>query len=153
MVHFKERHCSTIITIILLEYNVTLKCSPVFTLQWRHNEHYGVSNRQPHDCILNRLFKAQIKEIIKAPHHWQVTGEFPNKWPVTRKILPFDDVIIEFSLVGQRKQISRTPRYIRYILLNLSRIALPENENMKIIKLLYVSTDDFNYQKANCISI
>ena len=30
-------------------------------LQWRHNERDGVSNQQPHDCWLNRLFKAQIK--------------------------------------------------------------------------------------------
>ena len=37
------------------------------SLQWRHNERDGVSNQQPHDCLLNRLFKAQIKENIKAP--------------------------------------------------------------------------------------
>ena len=30
------------------------KCS----LQGRHNERDGVSNHQPHDCLLNRLFKA-----------------------------------------------------------------------------------------------
>ena len=46
-------------------------------LQWRHNEHDGVT----HDCLLNRIFKAQIKENIKAPCHWPydslVTGEFP----------------------------------------------------------------------------
>ena len=35
-------------------------------LQRRHNEHDGVSNHQPHDCLLNRLFKAQMKENIKA---------------------------------------------------------------------------------------
>ena len=26
------------------------------TLRWRHNGHDGVSNHQPHDCLLNRLF-------------------------------------------------------------------------------------------------
>ena len=41
-----------------------------FTLEWRHNERDGVSNHQPHDCLLNRLFKAQIKENIKAVRHW-----------------------------------------------------------------------------------
>ena len=30
-------------------------------LLWRHNEHEGVSNHQPHDGLFNRLFKAQIK--------------------------------------------------------------------------------------------
>ena len=45
------------------------------TLQWRHNEHDGVSNHQPHDCLLNRLFKAQIKRDQKP-----MTGKFPAQW-------------------------------------------------------------------------
>ena len=71
------------------------------SLQWRHNERYGVSNHQHHDCLLNRLFKAQIKENMKASRHWPLCGEFngdrwipPHKRPVTRKMFPFDDVII-----------------------------------------------------------
>ena len=49
------------------------------TLQRRHNERDGVSNHQPHECLLNRLFKAHMKQNIKAPRHWPspVTGEFP----------------------------------------------------------------------------
>ena len=39
------------------------------TLQWRHNERDGVWNHQPHDCLLILLFKAQMKENIKAPYH------------------------------------------------------------------------------------
>ena len=27
------------------------------SIQWRHNERECVSNHQPHDCLLNRLFK------------------------------------------------------------------------------------------------
>ena len=71
------------------------------TIQWRHNERDGDSNHRPHDCLLNRLFKTQIKENIKAPSHWPLWGEFtgwsvnsPHKGPVTRKMFPFDDVII-----------------------------------------------------------
>ena len=64
-----------------------LLCGPS---QWRD----GVSNHQPHVC----LFKAQIKENIKAPCHWllwgEFAGEFPAQMPVTRKIFPFDDVIM-----------------------------------------------------------
>ena len=49
-------------------------------LQWRHNEHDGVSNHQPHDCLLNRSFKAQIKEN-KVPCHWPLLGEFTgDQW-------------------------------------------------------------------------
>ena len=46
------------------------------TIQWRYNEREGVSNHQLHDCLFNRLFKAQIKENTKAPRHWPLCGEF-----------------------------------------------------------------------------
>ena len=41
--------------------NDTHKADMRKTLQWRHNERDGVSNHQPHDCLLNRIFKTQIK--------------------------------------------------------------------------------------------
>ena len=55
-------------------------------LQWCHNEHDGISNHQPHNCLLNRLFKAQIKENIKALCHWPLWGEFTSdRWiPLTK---------------------------------------------------------------------
>ena len=34
---------------------------PCIPLRWRHNEHDGVSNHQPHDCLLNRLFGLRSK--------------------------------------------------------------------------------------------
>ena len=49
----------------------------LWTSQWCHNECDGVSNHQPHEC----LFKAQIKENIKAPCHWPLWGEFTgDRW-------------------------------------------------------------------------
>ena len=48
-----------------------------------HDERDGVSNHQPHDCLLNYLFKAHIKEISKlritglCAGNSPVTGEFP----------------------------------------------------------------------------
>ena len=57
---------------------------PTCTLQWHHNESAGVSNHQPHDCLLNCLFKAQIKENIKAPRHWPLCGEFTGDRWITR---------------------------------------------------------------------
>ena len=35
------------------------------SLQWRHNGHYGVSNHQPRDCLLNRLFRRRSKKTSK----------------------------------------------------------------------------------------
>ena len=52
-------------------------------LKWRHNERDGVSNHEPHDCLLNSLFKAKIKETSKlratglCEGNSPVTGEFP----------------------------------------------------------------------------
>ena len=48
------------------------------TLEWRHNGRDGVSNHQPRDCLLNRLFKAQIKQhqssaslaFVRRIHRW-----------------------------------------------------------------------------------
>ena len=51
---------------------VTPKCSYVYkiSLQWRHNELAGVSNHQPHDCLLNRLSRRRSKKTSKL----RVTG-------------------------------------------------------------------------------
>ena len=52
-------------------------------LQWRHNEHVGVSNHQPRDCLLNRLFRRRSKKTSKlrvtgfCEGNSPVTGEFP----------------------------------------------------------------------------
>ena len=40
------------------------------SLHWRHNDHDGVSNHQPHDCLLNRLFRRRSKKTSKL----RVTG-------------------------------------------------------------------------------
>ena len=69
-------------------------------LHWRHNDHDGVSNHQPHGCLLNRLFRRRSKKTSKL----RVTGlcvgnsprpvNSPHNGPVTRKMFPFDDVIM-----------------------------------------------------------
>ena len=52
-------------------------------LQWRHNWHYGVWNHQPHDCLLNHLFRCRSKKASKprvtglCEGNSPVTGEFP----------------------------------------------------------------------------
>ena len=52
-------------------------------LQWRHNERDGVSIHQPHDCILNHLFRRRSKKTSKlhvtglCVGNSPVTGEFP----------------------------------------------------------------------------
>ena len=48
-------------------------------LQWRHNGHDSVSNHQPHDCLLNRLFRRRSKKISKL----RVTGLCAGNSPGT----------------------------------------------------------------------
>ena len=50
------------------------------TLQWRHNGRDNVSNHQPHDCLLNRLFRRRSKKTSKLRVTGLCaagTGEFP----------------------------------------------------------------------------
>ena len=52
-------------------------------LQWRHNGRHGVSNHQPHDCSLKRLFRRRSKETSQIrvtglyAANSSMTGEFP----------------------------------------------------------------------------
>ena len=56
---------------------------PDDTLHWRHNAHDGVSNHQPYDCLLSRLFRRRSKKTSKlritglCEGNSPVTGEFP----------------------------------------------------------------------------
>ena len=69
-------------------------------LQWRHNGRDGVSNHQPHHCLLNRLSGTAHRKhqssaslaFVRGIHRWPVNSQ--HKWPVTRKMFPFDDVIM-----------------------------------------------------------
>ena len=70
------------------------------SLHWRHNDHDGISNHQPNGCLLNRLFRRRSKKTSKL----RVTGlcvgnspgpvNSPHKGSVTRKMFPFDGVIM-----------------------------------------------------------
>ena len=75
------------------------KCDD-FKVQWRHNDHDGVSNHQPRGCLLNRLFRRRSKKTSKL----RVAGicaenspgpvKSPHKGPATRKTFLFDNVIM-----------------------------------------------------------
>ena len=55
----------------------------ICSLQWRHNGRDSVSNHQPHDCLLNRLFRRRSKKTSKlrvtglCAGNSPGTGEFP----------------------------------------------------------------------------
>ena len=92
-------------------------CGESIPLRWRHNDHAGVLNHQPHGCLLNRLFRRRSNKTSKL----RVTGlragnspgpvNSPHKGPVTRKMFPFDDVIMH----GMKARL-RHPRGTVYFL-------------------------------------
>ena len=70
------------------------------SLLWRPNGRGGVPDHQPHDCLLNRLFRRRSKKTSKL----RVTGlcagnspgigEFPAQMASNAEMFPFDDVIM-----------------------------------------------------------
>ena len=46
--------------------SILLNSISLWSLQWRHNEHDGVSNHQPHGCLLNRLFRRRNRWIPRT---------------------------------------------------------------------------------------
>ena len=96
----------------------------VLSLHWRHNGPDGVSNHQPHYCLPNHLFKRRTKKTLKLRvtglcvrgiHRWPVNS--PHKWPVTRKMFPFDDVIMLLVVVVY--YVTTLPIFARVIFMRL----------------------------------
>ena len=63
--------------------DLSLNSCHIQTLLWRHNGRDCVSNHQPHDCLLNRLFRRRSKQTSKprvtglCAGNSPGTGEFP----------------------------------------------------------------------------
>ena len=55
-------------------------CSSIqytYALRWRHNGCEGVSNHQPHDCLLNRLFRRRSTKTWKLRVNGLCAGNSP----------------------------------------------------------------------------
>ena len=81
---------------VLTKFNGT-KFNKINILRWRHN---GVSNYQPHDSLLNHLFRRRSKETSRlwvtdlCEGNSPVTSEFPTQRASNAKMFPFHDVIM-----------------------------------------------------------
>ena len=70
------------------------------SLRWRHNDHDGVSNHQPHHGLLNCLFGRSSKKTSKlivtgfCEENSPVTGEFHTQRASYGENFPFGDVIM-----------------------------------------------------------
>ena len=65
------------------KYRKYRKYQDLLTSQWRHDGRNGVSNQQPCDCLLNRLFRRRSKKTLTlrvaglCAGNSPVSGEFP----------------------------------------------------------------------------
>ena len=87
---------------------VSVPARPIFrsfkslspSLRWRHNERDSVLNHRRRDCLLNCLFRRSSKKTSKfrvtglCEGNPSVIGGSPHKGTVTRKMFPFDDIIM-----------------------------------------------------------
>ena len=71
------------------------------SLQWHHNEHGGISNYWHLDCLLRFVCSGADQRkhqssaslaFVLGIHWWPVNSQ--HKGPVTRKMFPFDGVIM-----------------------------------------------------------
>ena len=98
---FEERPRSICILFIIYRYIYIVRLIKTRHgfVRWRHNEHDGVSSHRRLDCLFSPLFRRRSKKASKlrvtglCDENSPVIGEFPHKWPVTRKMFPFDDVL------------------------------------------------------------
>ena len=73
----------TLFRLLDMIIHVNRICNMTSPLRWRHNGCNGVSNHQPHDCLLNRLFRRRSKKTSKlrvtglCAGNSPETGEFP----------------------------------------------------------------------------
>ena len=72
--------------VTLVIYQLKFEVFNVYALRWRHNGRNSVSNHQPQDCLLNRLFRRRSKKTSKlrvtclCVGNSPGTGEFPANW-------------------------------------------------------------------------
>ena len=99
-VYVKADHCHQCMNLSML------------SLQWRHNGHDGITIHQRLDCLLNCLPRHRSKKTSKLHVTGHCAGNSPepvnssHKRPVTRKMYPFDDVIMIVPILNQEANCS-----------------------------------------------
>ena len=79
--------------------------SGAIAIRWRHNQRYDVLNHRRPDCLFNRLLGADQRKhqstaslvLVSGIYRWTVDSS--HKGPVTQKMIPFDDVIMNLLSV------------------------------------------------------
>ena len=103
------------------------QCRPR-TLRWRHNGRDSVSNHQPHDCLLNSLFRSRSKKTSKfrvtglCAGNSPGTGDFPAQMASNAEMFPFNDVIMKMAKRNKNRHFHKSASSIidlQYLPLNM----------------------------------
>ena len=84
-----SRQCSLQSVMRIFQSDLAIIDYGNISLHWRHNGRDSVSYHQPHDCLLNRLFRRRSKKTSKLG-----PVNSPHNSLVMRKMFPIDDVIM-----------------------------------------------------------
>ena len=92
------------------------------SLQWRHNGHDGVSNHQPHDCLLSTFYsdadQRKHQSSVSLAFVWEIHRgpvNSPHKWQVTRKLFPLEDVIIFICIPALRRSVCSPRQHLAHL--------------------------------------
>ena len=132
----------------------------IFTLQWRHNEHNDVSNHRRLDCLLNCLLRHRSKNTLWLrvtgfrEGNPPVTSGFPSQRPVTRRMFPFDDVIMINTYWSTLHQYSVPLSYLwaHYSLTHWGRDKIAANFTDDIFKYIFLNENVWKLQRGLFIS-
>ena len=116
--------------------------------------HYGrdsVSNYQPHDCLLDRLFRRRSKKTLKLCDSGICAGNSPSphKWPVARKKFPFDDVIMTYGKPSHESMLTWTK--FRVILIKIQTVSFKKMRLKKSSAKRRPFYSDFTSLKGNLV--
>ena len=91
-----------------------------YSLQWHHNGHDDISNHQPQDCLLNRLFRGRSKKTSKL----RVTGLCAGNSPMTSEFPAQMASNAENVSIWWRHHVIFSPTIIQYIIIDLIGISI-----------------------------
>ena len=102
-IHFFVQFTDFVVSILFYTpFWPTERPSHLVPLKWRHNWARWRPKLWASPLFTQPFIQAQTKENINAPRHWHLCRGIhrspvnsPRKWPGTRKMFPFDDVIMQ----------------------------------------------------------
>ena len=102
--------------------SIRLLAWTTMTLQWRYNERDGLSNHQPHDWLLNRLFSRRSKKTPKLCVTCLCGGNSPvTGWSrfvllgAQTNVLGLSLAIRDYSMDGQPRHVTAATQRLRNV--------------------------------------